>query len=927
MTRRTGHGARGSRQRGAALLLVALAALSAEAQSLRPADLRVEHLEAPVGLDAERPRLSWTLEADSAVRGARQTAYRVRVATTPDRLAEADVWDSGRVEGDAQHLVPYEGPALEPGRTYHWAVRAWDAEGEPSAWARSAWTTGRLGEWDGARWIGLDSLLADEVGLGTTGTPRLRREFNVSKPVARATVHVTGLGHYVLWANGQRVGRDVLAPGWTNPNARVLYNTYDVTEHVRQGPNALGIGLGGGLYRVPQGGPHAEGRYAKYWDTMGPFQALLYLTVEHPDGTETVVTSDGAWTVGASPTLFSSIWGGEDFDARREQAGWARPGFSAPGWRPALELPGPGGALVAQTNPPLRAHETFRAVETTEPEPGVFVLDLGQNHSGIPRLRVRGEAGQTVTLRPAEVVLPTGLVDQTSMKHWGEILFRYTLGGDSVETWAPEFTYTGYRYVQVEGADLDAARAEARGVPHVLSVESDWVHAAAPLAGTLETSDALVNGVHGMIVGAIRSNMQSVMTDCPHREKLGWLEEAYLMGPSVFYNYAVAPLYAKWTEDMVEAQEPGGLVPTTAPEYTFFGGNFRDSPEWGSAVVQVPWLLRVWAGDDAPLREHYGAMTQYADYLAERAGDDGVVRYGLGDWYDIGPAFPGESQLTSKGVTATATQAANLAVLAETAALLGRDGEARLWRGRRFDLFGAFNRAFWDREAGHYDTGSQTAQAMPLVLGLVPTGRQPEALQMLVADVVGRGYHPTAGDVGHRYLVQALHAAGRSDVLWELATQTEAPSYGAQLLAGATTLTEAWDANPVQSQNHFMLGHLEEWFWGGLAGLQPLAPGWRRFRVAPEVVGDLGWVRATYRTPYGEAASRWRRDGDAFVLEVVVPVGSAAEVGVPAASAEAVREGDGPAAEAAGLTFVGYDGGRAVFEAAPGRYTFRSTLR
>ena len=299
------------------------------------------------------------------------------------------------------------------------------------------------------------------------------------------------------------------------------------------------------------------------------------------------------------------------------------------------------------------------------------------------------------------------------------------------------------------------------------------------------------------------------------------------MGPSVFYNYGVGPLYVKWARDMEAAQEPGGLVPTTAPEYTFFGGNFRDSPEWGSAMIQVPWLLRQWTGDAAPLAEHYDAMSEYAVYLAERAGGDGVIAHGLGDWYDVGPAFPGESQLTSKGVTATATQALNLDVLTATATLLGRPAEARAWAGRRFDTFGAFNRAFWKPEEEHYDTGSQTAQAMPLFVGLVPPGRRDAALATLVADVVGRGYHPTAGDVGHRYLVQALAAAGRSDVVYGLATQTEAPSYGAQLLAGATTLTEAWDANPVQSQNHFMLGHIEEWFYSGLAGLPP-----RRARVA-----------------------------------------------------------------------------------------------
>ena len=914
-----------------ALLLasVAPAQPSRPASDLRVEDLRAEHVRGPVGLDAERPRLSWALASDA--RGARQTAYQLAVASTAARLAEAtggaagaaDVWDSGRVASADQHLVPYAGPALGPGRTYHWAVRVWGRDGEPSGWARSQWTTGRMGDWGGARWVGVDSLLAEQVGLGLTGTPRLRREVTVEKPVSRATVSVTGLGHYVLSVNGRRVGNDHLAPGWTEPAERVLYNTYDVTGHVRQGANALGIGLGGGLYRIPQGGPHAEGRYAKYWDTVGPFQALVHLTVDHPDGTQTVVVSDGSWTAGASPTVFSSIWGGEDYDARLATPGWDRPGFDAAGWRPVRVMDGPGGTLVAQTNPPIRAHETFSAQEVTEPQPGVFVVDLGQNHSGMPRLTVRGADGQTVTLRPSEVLGEDGLVDQTSLKHWGQIVFRYTAAGDSAQTWQPQFTYTGYRYLQVEGAASVAGAGRQRGGP-VVAVESDWVHADAPLAGTFETSDRLVNGVHRMIVGAIRSNMMHVMTDCPHREKLGWLEEAYLMGPSIFYNYDVAPLYAKWTDDMADAQLPDGLVTTTAPEYTYFGGNFRDSPEWGSAVVQVPWLVRLWAGDPQPLATHYDVMARYVDYLASRAEPDGTIRYGLGDWYDIGPEFPGESQLTSKGITATATQAANLEVMTAAARLAGRADDARAYRARWVDLRRSFNRAFW--QGTHYDTGSQTAQAMPLLLGLVPEDRQPETLATLVADVEGRGYHPTAGDVGHRYFIQALQEAGRSDIVWELATQTAVPSYGAQLLAGATTLTEAWDANPVQSQNHFMLGHLEEWFYAGLGGLRPASPGWRTFTVRPEVVGDLAHARATHQTPYGQAVSDWRRDGDALTLTVEVPVGTTATVWVPTARPSAVREGDGPAAQADGLTALGAEDGRARFEAQPGRYTFRSTL-
>ena len=904
--------------------LVLGAATGAAAQSVRPVDLRVEHLEAPLGLDAAHPRLSWRLApADTLQRGQRQTAYRIRVGTG----TAGDVWDSGRVESAQQHLVPVGGRALRAGEALRWTVEVWDEAGRASAPAASEWTTGRMGDWGAARWIGLDSLLSERIGLGLTGTPRLRRDVTLAKPVARAALSVVGLGAYEVLVNGQRVSDDRLGTGWTDTRHTILYRTYDVTAMLAEGANALGIGLGGGHYRIPRGGPLAENRYAKFWDTQGPFQAILRLDVTYADGTTETVATDGAWQVGASPTVFSSIWGGEDFDARLDDGGaWARPGFSGAGWAPAMEMAGPAGALVGQTNPPIRAHETFRPVATTEPTPGVFVVDLGQNHAGMPRLRVRGAAGQTVTLRPSEVLAADGTVDQTSLKHWGEVVFRYTAAGRADDAWQPRYTYTGYRYLQVEGAAFDAADAAARGVPLVLGLESDFVYADAPVAGTFWASDPTVDGVHRMILGAVRSNFMGVLTDCPHREKLGWLEEAYLMGPSVLYNLDAATLYAKWLRDMTDAQGADGLVPTTAPEYTYFGGNFRDSPEWGSAVVQVPRLVYTWAGDAQPAADHYDAMARYVDYLDSRREPDGTVRHGLGDWYDIGPNFPGESQLTSTGITATATQAANLSAMAEMAADAGHAADAGRYRARFSNTRVRFNRAFWRGAAGHYDTGSQTAQAMPLVVGLATGARADAALETLVQDVTGRGYHPTAGDVGHRYFIQALAEAGRGDVLWRLATQTAVPSYGAQLVAGATTLTEAWDANPVQSQNHFMLGHIEEWFYGGLAGLKPAAPGWARFTVRPDVVGDLAAVRATHVSPYGEALSAWTRSGNTLTLRVTVPVGATARIEVPAASREAVREGGVPAAEAQGLTFAQALDGRAVYEAAPGHYVFTSEL-
>jgi hypothetical protein len=399
-------------------------------------------------------------------------------------------------------------------------------------------------------------------------------------------MHVTGLGFYELYVNGEKASRNVLSPGWTDYAESVLYNTYEVTGLLRNGDNVLGLSLGHGMYHVP--GKREDGRYAKLYDSYGAPKFIAFLRVTHPDGSTTTIASDDSWQASGGPITLSSIWGGEDYDARREKPGWKTPGFDDEAWVSASAVEAPGGVLEPQSTPPLRVQTVHQPVEVTEPKDGVYVYDFGQNLSGWPRLRIRGVEGDSVTLRPGEVLGENGLVNQASMKHWGDIYFSYTLDGDGVETWRPRFTYTGFRYLQVEGATRSPSDDAER--PLLLGLESQFVYADAPKAGHFASSDSLLNGIHEIIVDAIRSNMMTVMTDCPHREKLGWLEQSYLNGPGVLYNYDAATLYSKWTDDMAQAQTEGGLVPDIAPEYTVFDGGFRDSPEWGSAFILTPWM-------------------------------------------------------------------------------------------------------------------------------------------------------------------------------------------------------------------------------------------------------------------------------------------------------------------------------------------------
>lgn len=882
-----------------------------------PNRLRCEYLAHPLAIETKQPRLSWALE--SGQRGQRQSAWQILAATEPARLAsgQADLWDSGKVLSDQSVQVPYAGQALLSGLRVFWQMRAWDGDDKPSPWSETAfWQMGLLDavDWK-AKWIS-----QNEPRLRQGPLPLLRREFRVTKPVKRATVYICGLGFYELHLNGRKVGDHVLDPGWTNYRQRCLYAAYDVTEQIQPGANALGVMLGNGMYNV------SGGRYVKFTGSFGLPKMILQLQLDFADGTSARVVSDESWRVASGPVQFSCIYGGEDYDARREQPGWDRAGFDETRWQQAIVTDGPGGRLAPQTAPPIKVMQTFKTVKVTEPKPGVFVYDLGHNFSGWPQLTVRGPAGGTVKLIPGELVDQNGLVTQRSSG--GPTYFTYTLKGGDAETWHPRFSYYGFRYVQIEGAVPQGRGSAAAGLPGLLDVQGHFTHSSAPTVGHFECSNPQLNRIHALILAAIESNLQSVLTDCPHREKLGWLEVSHLLGPAIMFNYDVPQLYRKICDDMAEAQLDNGLVPDIAPEYTVFGGGFRDSPEWGSACTVNPWLLYQRYADARALAEHYDVMKRYAGYLSSRASGQ-VVSHGLGDWYDIGPGAPGESKLTTKGLTATAIYHHDLDILRQAATLLGKKDEAGTWATRAVEVRRAFNAKFYDAATSQYDRGSQTANAMPLVLGLVEPGHAAAVLERLVHDVRSHGNQVTAGDVGFRFLVEALRRGGRSDVLFDLVTREHGPGYIDQLQKGATTLTEAWDANPASSQNHCMLGHVEEWFYTGLAGINPdpAAPGFKKILIRPQPVGDVRSVQASYDSMHGRIASEWKRDADRFTLGVTIPVNTTATVYVPAKDERSLTESARPIREADSIQFLRMENGNAVLAVGSGSYRFVSRLK
>lgn len=707
--------------------------------------------------------------------------------------------------------------------------------------------------------------LTDGAGCEPQRLPVFKREVVLDKEVREAVVSVCGLGQYELFLNGRKVGDDLLAPGWSNYKKVCLYDTFDLTRQLRSGANELRVMLGNGFFNI------TGGRYTKLTGSFGPPMLTLQMRVRFTDGTEQTLISDNSWQTASGPITFSCVYGGEDYDARLEDR--LNDGAA---WKPATVRDGPGGTLtgLSQAAAPIGAIETLKAVRVNKISRNLLVCDFGQNMPFMPRLTVKGVAGASVKMIPAELLGGDGRISDPMCG--GNAFYTYTLkGGATGETWFPQFFYRGGRYLQVE---LNAP--EGKPLPEISALEGVVVHSKAKPTGDFACSNELFNRIRTLIRWAQRGNLMSVITDCPHREKLGWLEQYHLHGYALRHEWDMAAMYVKGMGDMAQAQLDNGLVPDIAPEYTVFSDGFRDSPEWGSSFVIVPWQQYEYTGDPSLLATYFDGMKRYCDYLQSKSRDL-IVSHGLGDWYDIGPNPPGGAQLTPRELTATAYFYRCADIISRAAALLGKTDDAQKYGALAARIREAFNKKFWNEEAGIFATGSQCANAVPLVMGIAEPQMRARALDAIVKDVEAKGL--TAGDVGFHYLLRALYEGGRSDVIYAMTNQSDRPGYGYQLKKGATALTEAWNAETRSSHNHFMLGHLTEWLYAGLAGIQPdpAAPGWKKFVIKPAIVGDLTWVKAHYDSPYGRIVSHWRRGGGNVTMDVTVPANSTATIITP----------------------------------------------
>lgn len=914
------------------LLIVWLVSFSVivSAQTLQPANLRCEYRENPAGVDARQPHLSWELK--SSRRNVVQKACQVLVS---DDLAKLDkntgnIWDSKKVVTDMSVQVKYAGKPLQPGKLYYWKVRVWDNQNNISSWSDPAfWQMGLLSavDWKGARWIAYEDLPAANRVLPESRNkdnpaqpnprnvlPLLRREFNVSKPVKRAIAYISGLGQFEMSLNGKKVGDHFLDPGWTDYEDHALYVTFDLTRFLKPGPNAVGVMLGNGFFHIP------KERYKKLLNSFGYPKMIARLAIEYTDGTSESIVSGPAWKTAPGPLTYSSIYGGEDYNAALEQEGWDLPGFKENStWKSALPVDGPP-LLQSQMATPVKIFEDFSPVKVTRPKPGSWVYDLGQNASGIIRITVKGNRGDTVKLIPGELIDENGLVTQKATGSPYNLI--YILKGSGTETWQPRFTYYGFRYVQVNGA-VPQGQGNASKSPVLLELKGLHIRNSAPRIGEFSCSSDLFNKTERLIDWAIKSNTVSVFTDCPHREKLGWLEEAHLVGSSIRYQYDIASLSRKIVRDMEAAQTSDGLIPDIAPEYTVFTGGFRDSPEWGSNGIIMPWYIYQWYGDQQVLEESYPMMQRYIEYLRNVAKDN-ILYQGLSDWYDIGPERPGVSQLTPMGVTGTAIYHYDLVILSRIAKLLNKPADGEKYDKLAAEVRQSFNRTFFNKETKQYATGSQAANAMAVYMGLADPADKAAVIENIVKDIRARNNSLTAGDIGYRYLLQVLADEGRSDVIFDMNSRSDVPGYGYQLAHGATALTESWQASRAVSNNHFMLGHILEWFYSSLAGIRcnDQAVAFKIIDIRPEPVGDISSAKAHFNSPYGLIRSEWKRDQNRFELTVEIPANTKANIYLPGSASATITEGGVKISNGDQYRVSAYPGGRLINSLGSGIYHF-----
>ncbi len=906
--------------------------------ALNVTGLECEYLTNPPGVDAQQPRFSWKII--SKQRGVTQKAYRIIVGRNLSELKNKNgkAWDSGKTSSNVTNNIEYEGLPLQSNENYYWRVCVWTGDDEYKWSDPAEFHTGLLNDSDWkAKWITTEEKIIHQ-------SPLLRKSFQTGKNIRSAYAFVTAGGIYEFYLNGKKVGDHVLDPAITNYRKTVLYSTYDVTSLLKAGENVAGAMLGNGAYN----GRKAEGRYS--WGgenkSLGNPCFLAQIIIIYSDGSQDVVTTDESWKYTWGPVTFNNFYGGEDYDARKEVSNWQDPAFDDSNWEDVTLADPPGGILKSLMMPPIKVTATIQPVASTNPSPGVYLFDLGQNIAGWWRIHIKGHEGLTIRVRGAETLndslfakpLEKGDMLSTKFNYHAEVWTDYTLRGGETEVYEPRFFYSGFRYIEVTTGNGNA--------PDEIKAEGRVVRSALVRTGTFTSSDSLLNRIHRAGVWAIKGNTVSYPTDCPHREKGAYNGDGQVIAETSMHDFRMAAFYTKWLNDMRDSQEENGRIPNTSP--TLVGGT-GGGVAWGSAYILIPYWMHLYYNDNRVLKEHYPTMKKYLQYLKDLGGRDEhpeepyIINFFDQYWYSLGEwCAPGQSDGPNHAVVNTFYYYYNTRLMSKIAGLTGNEQDAKYFTALGDTIKTAFNNKFFNAETGLYGTDEtyQTYQLLALVGDMVPEGYREKVFDTVVDDIKSRNGHLNTGIIGTKYLWPILSEGDQGELAYQVATQTTYPSYGYWLKNHATTLFEEWDGK--HSHNHQMFGSVIEYFYKYLAGIRSpsdeskTSAGYKHIHLQPFVPEGLSSVDASVETVAGEIRAAWKKGDGTFRYNVSIPANTSATVVLPVSGYNdfIITEGGTPIWEKdkftkgePGIEAVKKEGGQILISLGSGNFDFRITAK
>ena len=910
------------------LMITTLPSLSQANSPLQPGTLTCEYIQNPLGIAEPAPRLSWTLLSDK--RNQQQSAYELEVSdklSTPQQF-KGNVWAAGKVESNQNIHVVYAGLPLKPFARYYWRVRVYDAQNNVSAWSQPAWfETAMLQatDWQ-AQWIGDDRKQFEkpEDFYGDDPMPLFRKTFDATKKVAAARLYISGLGYYEAYLNGKKVGDHVLDPGWTTYKKQALYVTHDVTALLQKGANSIGIMLGNGWYNpLPL---TLFGRFnLRTVQQTGRPCVKAEVHVKYTDGTSAVVVTDDTWQTATGPIVRNNVYLGEHYDARLERKDWLDGGLGK-GWKNAAIVEGPSGELTPQMQPPIRITKVLQPVQITESGNDTFIVDMGQNFAGVARIKVKGSAGTKVSLRYGEDIHANGRLNYltTTAGHIKEIWNLkggpgapktawqqdvYTLKGEGIEQWAPRFTFHGFRYVEITGWP---------GEPSVNDIEGLRMNSDVQENGSFTSSNEMFNRLQQVIKGTFLSNIFSVQSDCPGREKMGYGADIVVTSEAFMYNYNMANFYRKTVRDFANEQQPDGGITEIAP-YTGIAdrgyGGESGPLGWQLAFPYLQKKLYEFYGDKRVIEENYAGIQKQMEFLKSKEVS-GLFHWDISDHEALDPR--------PEAFSAAAFYFHHALLAADFAGILGKRDDSIGYAKKAGTIKSLIVLKYSVPQTGRFDNATQSAQLFALSYEFA---RDKDASMKVLFDEIERhNGHLSTGIFATKMLFDVMRQNNRNDVAYGVANQQSYPGWGHMLQNGATTLWESWKKpDNATSLNHPMFGSISEWFYRSLLGINAAAPGFQKILIKPQPAGDLTMAKGTYHSVRGDITSNWKREGSRFTLEVNIPANTTAEVWILAKENGTIME-SGKALQEQKLSVKKFDNGYAVVEVPSGAYIFTTEL-